>query len=119
MPGLDRAYRPETAIGEGRGKGLESARCELLPQLREEPLDEPTAALDDCGELVALCHLHADAGDIDVGNLVLPAVIDEIPIEADRTAGQNDFAADDGLRAVRVDAGDPERLAAETAEAAG
>ncbi len=90
---------------------------DLLPQLRQQPLDPPAAALDHRGELVALRHLHADAGDIDIGDLVPPAVIGEIPIDADRTAGEHDFAADHGLSTARVGAGYPERLAAETAEA--
>ena len=44
------------------------------------------------------------AGDIDVGDLVPPAVVDEVPVEADRTAGEHDFAADDGFLAVRAGA---------------
>ena len=77
----------------------------------------PAAALDYRGEFVALRHLHADAGDIDVGDLVSPALIDEVPIEADRTARQHDFAVDNGFVAARASADDPEQLAAEAAEA--
>src|SRR4051794_11531641 len=111
------ALLPGNRAWKGPGNGRESACRELLPQLRQKPLDMPSAALDYRGEFVALRHLHADAGDINVGDLVSPALIDEVPIEADRTARQHDFAVDDGFVAARASAVDPEQLTAEAAEA--
>src|SRR5829696_6508715 len=91
-----------------------SAGRQLLAQLREQALDAAAGALDHRGELVALRHLHADAGDIDVGNLVPPALMNEVPVDLDAAAvGAHDLAADDGLLAAApAGAGDAERLAA-------
>src|SRR6266581_4306403 len=85
---------------------------ELLAQLRDQGLDAAAVALDHRGELVALRHLHADAADIDIGDLVGTAA-DQVPVDRDAAAtGANDLADDDRLLPVRAHAGDAERLAA-------
>src|SRR5712691_2370388 len=93
-----------------------SRDLELLAQLRDQGLDASAVALDHRGEFVALRHLHADAADIDIGNLE-GAAADQIPVDRDPVAvGANDLAGDDRLLAVWAHAGDPERLAAICAE---
>src|SRR5713101_3951991 len=78
---------------------------EFLAQLRDQGLDAAAVALDHRGELVALRHLHADAADIDIGDLVGTAA-DQIPVDCDATAAlANDLAGDDRLAAVCAEPG--------------
>src|SRR5216684_4439752 len=112
LEGRTRLIQPET---ETPRRDL-SRDLELLAQLRDQRLDAAAVALDHRGELVALRHLHADAADIDIGDLVGTAA-DQIPVDCDAAAaGANDLAGDDRLVAVRAHAGDAERLAAVCAE---
>ena len=69
------------------------------------------------GEFVALCDLHADATDAQIGDFVIPAATDEVPIDLDAAAaGANDLASDDGLLAIGPAAGDAKRRRAILAE---
>src|ERR1051325_12227628 len=87
--------------------------ADFLAQQRDQRADATAVALNYRGEFIALRHFHADAADIDVGDLVSQALLDQVPVDRDPAAiGANDLAADDGLGAVRPRAGDPERLSA-------
>jgi hypothetical protein len=64
-----------------------------------------------------LCDLHADAADAQIGDFVVPAAIDQVPIDLHPTAaGTNDLASDDGLLATGPAAGDAKRRCAILAE---
>src|SRR5207248_3361192 len=76
--------------------------------------------LDDRRKFVALGYLHADAGDVDIGDFQLTADIDQIPVHLDRTAARpNDLTADHAFVAAATGAEDPERLAAILPQPAG
>ena len=69
---------------------------QLLAQYREGGVEMPAIVLDNCGELVAVRHLHADAVDIDVLDLVIAAVVAEVLVDPDRLPGlTHDLAAHD------------------------
>src|SRR5204863_2342001 len=93
---------------------------ETLPELRQQRIDAPAIALDHRGEFVALSHLHADAADIDVGDLGRAAAVGQIPVDHDPAAIRAvDLARDDGFVAGRPAAENPERLPAIFAEPGG
>src|SRR6266851_8768018 len=94
LEGRTRLIQPET---ETPRRDL-SRDLEFLAQLRDQRLDASAVALDHRGELVALRNLHADAADIDIGDLISPVGADQMPVERDPAAvGANDLAGDDGL----------------------
>src|SRR5437879_2494181 len=74
-------------------------------------------ALDKGDKIVALGRAHADAADMDIGDLWRAVAVDEIPIDLD-AAGvlPDDPAVDTSLLAKQGGAGDVERLAAVLAE---
>src|SRR6266480_2778545 len=122
------AFREERALlSLGRsarrfiGNAVELTRGgESLPELGQQRIDAAAIALDYRGEFVALGHLHADAADIDVGNLGRAAAVDQIPVDHDPAAVRTvDLAGDDSFVAGRPAADDPERLAAIFAEPRG
>src|SRR5882672_5952824 len=91
----------------------------LLPQPVQQAVDLAAVALDDRREFIALGHLHADAGNIHIGDLGLATLVNDIPVDLDRVAAAtHDLAADDDFVAVRPVADDPERFAAILGEAA-
>src|SRR5713101_835635 len=69
-----------------------------LPQYRDDRVGPAVVALNDPGQFVAPRNPLADTLDDDIDNLVLTAMIDEIPPDPDRCgAGPLDLAAHDHL----------------------
>ena len=94
---LEMTQHLESAFKKARAL---TRRCESLPQLRQQRLDAAAIALDHRGEFVALRHLHAHSGDIDVGDLITAILLDNVPVQPYRPARKDDFAVDHSFRSL-------------------